>query len=121
MNFKRRLLILFLTLFILPFNTFAINKYLVPGGENLGINIQSKGVLVVGFYETNNKRSYLQLGDIIVSINEVNVSSVNDMLKLIDTSSEKLTLSIGYLRNNILNNTTLNLVKDETGVFKTGL
>ena len=55
MNFKRRLLILFLTFIILPLNTLALSKYLVPGGENLGINISSKGILVVGFYEINGK------------------------------------------------------------------
>lgn len=58
MNFKRRLLILFLTFMILPFNTFALSKYLVPGGENIGINIKSNGVLVVGFYESNAKSSF---------------------------------------------------------------
>lgn len=121
MNFKRRLLILFLTLFILPFNTLAIDKYLVPGGENLGISIQSKGVLVVGFYDINNKKSDLKIGDIIVSINDTNIESVNDMLKLIDTSNKKIRLVIGYLRNNNLSSTILDLEKDETGVFKTGL
>ena len=80
MNFKRRLLILFLTLTILPLNTLALSKYLVPGGENVGINIQSKGVLVVGFYETNNLKSELKIGDIITSINDNTVASVNDML-----------------------------------------
>ena len=120
MNFKRRLLILFLTFMILPFNTFALSKYLVPGGENIGINIKSNGVLVVGFYESNAKSS-LQIGDIIVSIDDNQVSSINDMLKLVDSSKDEVTLKIGYKRNNQLLSTNLSLVKDENGVFKTGL
>lgn len=120
MNFKRRLLILFLTFMILPFNTFALSKYLVPGGENIGINIKSNGVLVVGFYESNAKSS-LQIGDIIVSIDDNQVSSINDMLKLVDSSEDEVTLKVGYKRNNQLFSTNLSLVKDENGVFKTGL
>ena len=120
MNFKRRLLILFLTFMILPFNTFAFSKYLVPGGENIGINIKSNGVLVVGFYESNAKSS-LQIGDIIVSIDDNQVSSINDMLKLVDSSEDEVTLKVGYKRNNQLFSTNLSLVKDENGVFKTGL
>ena len=120
MNFKRRLLILFLTFMILPFNTFALSKYLVPGGENIGINIKSNGVLIVGFYESSAKSS-LQIGDIIVSIDDNQVSSINDMLKLVDSSKDEVTLKIGYKRNNQLLSTNLSLVKDENGVFKTGL
>ena len=120
MNFKRRLLILFLTFMILPFNTFAFSKYLVPGGENIGINIKSNGVLIVGFYESSAKSS-LQIGDIIVSIDDNQVSSINDMLKLVDSSKDEVTLKIGYKRNNQLLSTNLSLVKDENGVFKTGL
>ena len=105
---------------ILPFNTFALSKYLVPGGENIGINIKSNGVLVVGFYESNAKSS-LQIGDIIVSIDDNQVSSINDMLKLVDSSEDEVTLKVGYKRNNQLFSTDLSLVKDENGVFKTGL
>ncbi len=121
MNFKRKLLILFLTLIILPLNTFAYSKYLVPGGENLGINIHSNGVLVVGFYETSNPKTSLQIGDLITSINDKDISSINDMLKLINTNEEKIDLVIGYKRNGVEQTTTLNLVKDSSGVFKTGL
>ncbi len=121
MNFKRKLLILFLTLFILPFNTFAISKYLVPGGMNLGINIQSDGILVVGFYDTKNEKSDLKVGDLIVFINDTKITSINDMLKLINTNEDTISLKIGYKRKNVLKTTNLSLVKEDDGVFKTGL
>ncbi len=121
MNFKRRLLILFLTLIILPLNTLAYSNYLVPGGENLGITIKSEGILIVGFYDVNTKISDLRLGDKINSINDINISSIEDMLKFIDQNKKSLTLKIGYLRDGKQNYTTLTLVKDESGVYKTGL
>ena len=121
MNFKRRLLILFLTFSILPINALAYSKYLVPGGVNLGINIKSNGILVVGFYETENEKSSLQIGDMITSINDSSIKSIDEMLKIIDTNASEITLKIGYIRNNKHETTNLKLKKDENGVFKTGL
>ncbi len=121
MNFKRRLLILLLAFFILPINAFALSKYLVPGGENVGITIHNNGVLVVGFYETENEKSNLKIGDIIISINDMKVTSISDMLKEIDTTSDEVSLQVGYLRNKEEKTTTLNLKKDSSGIFKTGL
>ena len=119
--FKKRLLILFLSLIILPLNTLAYSKNLILGGENLGIHIKSSGILVVGFYDINTKKSDLQIGDRIVSINDQNVSSIDEMINTVNDDRNITSLKIGYLRNNELKNTTLNLVKDDNGVFKTGL
>ena len=120
MKFKKRLLILFLSLIILPLNTFAYSNYLIPGGENIGINIQSQGILVVGFYDIGQK-SDLSIGDIIVSINDNKTSSINDMLNYVNTNKDTMSLKIGYLRNKELNYTTLKIIRDENGVYKTGL
>ena len=121
MIFKKRLLILILALIILPLNTFAYSKYLVPGGENLGIHIKSSGIIVVGFYDANTKKSDLQMGDKIVSINDKEISSIEDMLNFVESKKDTMSLKIGYLRGKELKYTTLNLKKDENGVFKTGL
>ena len=120
MNFKKRLLILFSLILLFPINTFALSKYLYPGGENLGITIRSNGVLVVGFYETDVK-SDLKLGDLIVSINDTSVTSINDMLSHIETNNNTMKLDIGFYRDSNLMHTTLNLKRDTNGVFKTGL
>lgn len=120
MNFKKRLLILFSLILLFPINTFALSKYLYPGGENLGITIRSNGVLVVGFYETNVE-SDLKIGDLIVSINDTSVTSINDMLSHIETNNNTIKLDIGFYRDSNLMNTTLNLKRDTNGVFKTGL
>lgn len=120
MNFKRRLLLLFLTLVILPINALALDRKVVLGGENIGITIQSNGILIVGFYNDNAKKA-LKIGDLIVSINSKEVNSINDMLKLINPDSTKMILEIGYKRNQQLYKTTLELNRDANGVFKTGL
>ena len=52
-KFKKTSLTLLLSLFIIPFNVFAYSNYLIPGGENIGIQIQSKGIIIVGMYEVN--------------------------------------------------------------------
>lgn len=119
--FKKRLLILFLSLIILPLNTLAYSKYLIPGGDNLGIHINSSGILVVGFYDIDTKKSDLQIGDRIVSINNQEISSIDEMVNTVNNDKNITSLKIGYLRNNDLKYTTLNLVKDDNGVFKTGL
>lgn len=120
MNFKRKLLILFLIFCMLPINTLAMSKYLVLGGENLGISIQNNGILIVGFYDCSTK-SNLQIGDVITSINDQEISSINEMLKIINTDGDTLNLKIGYKRNNQSLETNLFLKKDSSGVFKTGL
>ncbi len=118
MNFKRKLLILFL-IFLFPLKAFALDRYVIPGGENLGITIYNKGVLIVGFYD--DIESDLKIGDTIVSINDTSILSINDMLKTIDTNSNIINLKIGYKRLDELKYTTLKLSKDSNGVFKTGL
>ena len=120
MKFKKRLLILFFTLIILPINVFAYSKKLIPGGENLGINIKSKGVLIVGFYDTR-LQSDLRLGDIIVSINDNNINTIDDLLNYINPKIESNSLKIGYKRQDKILYTNLNLEKDSNGVYKTGL
>ena len=47
--------ILLLFLLIIPINVFAYSKYVIPGGETIGIEVNSKGILVVDFYKVDNK------------------------------------------------------------------
>ena len=105
-KYKKRLLILFFTLIILPINVLAYSKYLIPGGENLGINIKSNGILIVGFYDANVK-SDLQIGDIIVSINDTSISSIDEMLEALGSVGSGTVTAITELPN-VTNNITTN-------------
>jgi stage IV sporulation protein B len=126
MNFKRKLL-LFLISFciIIPVNAYAYSKYLIPGGESIGINIASDGVFVVGFYKVDNKKiaeeAGFKIGDRIISVNDYEVSDVSSLLDKINSTEESINVKFGVLRGNDLKNITMKLQKDATGGYKTGI
>lgn len=127
--FKKHKLTVFLLLLLLnimiPFNVLAYSDYILAGGQNIGIELNSNGVLVVGTYKIGKydpaKDANLQIGDKIISINEKEISSIEEMLEAIDNISNKTNISITYMRGNKKENTTLKLVMDNNNVYKTGL
>ena len=126
MNFKRKLLLLLISFsIIMPFNAMAYSKYLIPGGENVGITIHTKGVFVVGFYSVNGKsiaeNAGLKVGDRIVSINDEEVSNTSDLVKKINSNEDNISVKIGYVRNNKTSYLTLNLKRESDGTYKTGI
>ena len=126
MNFKRKLLIFLISFcIIIPINTFAYSKYLIPGGENIGIKVNSDGVYVVGFYKVNGKEIAKEagflIGDRIVNINNDTVTSVNDLISKISSTNNSIDLKIGYIRDNKLFSTNLSLTRDKDGTYKTGI
>lgn len=127
MNFKNKLHKFFLLLLlIIPFNTFAYSSYIIPGGNNIGIEVNSKGIIVVGFYEVEGKNigrdSGFQVGDRIVKVSSNDVSSINEMVSLINSAiKDGNKINFTVLRNNKETNIDLEVVKDKSGVYKTGL
>lgn len=115
-------LIIFILLFI-PINIYAYSEYIIPGGENIGIEVNSDGVLVVGFYKINNeeiaKTSGFKVGDRIIKINDKKVTDINSMIDIIEKEE---TNEITYLvrRNNEEKEIKLNKVTED-GIIKTGL
>ena len=109
----------------MPQYSIAYSDYIVASGENIGIELNSKGVVIVGLYKVNNEypaaNSGLKIGDVILSVNNEPVSNIDEMINKIDKSDNKNEISIEYLRNNKKNVTSLKLILDETGVYKTGL
>lgn len=125
MKIKNMLLhFMVLLLFIVPLNVFAYSSYLIPGGETVGIEVNSKGVLVVGFYKVNS--SYIGrdagflVGDKITKINNQDIVDISSMLEIInklDTNTVDFTIS----RDNQVKIISLELKKDQDNVLKTGL
>lgn len=109
----------------MPQFSYAYSDYIFASGENIGIELNSKGVVIVGLYKVNNEypaaNSGLKIGDVILSVNNEPVSNIDEMINKIDKSNNKDEISIEYLRNNKKNVTSLKLILDETGVYKTGL
>ena len=65
--------------------------------------------------------SGLQVGDKIFSVNNIYVSSIEDMLNVINNSIDKTSALIGFYRGNKKLSTTLKLFKDSDDTYKTGL
>lgn len=121
---KKASTILLLILFIIPMSVFAYSDKVIIGGENIGIQLNSKGILIVGVYKVNNeypaKNAGLKAGDIVIKINDNKVSTTEEMAIKIN-ESKKQEVKLTYLRNNKEKSTTLKLYKDENDIYKTGL
>lgn len=122
-NLKKYFACLLLTLFIIPQFALAYSSSLIPGGDPIGVSLNSKGILVVGLYEVNGKNpgndAGLKVGDIITSINNKSVTTISEMVNIISKSNEKI--DIKYERNNKTYTTSLNMVIGDDSVYKTGL
>ena len=58
-----------LLIFSMPNSIFAYSNYIIPGGENIGIEIKTQGVVVVGTYPIDEvypaDQAGIKKGDII--------------------------------------------------------
>lgn len=121
-NLKTKVLVFALLTLIIPFQVYAYSDYIIAGGENVGIKINSNYVMVVGSYDIGVSQSKaLVPGDKILRINGYKVSSIDEMLNVISKTIKNSSVSVDYLRGTEENTTTLKLVLDENGVYKTGL
>lgn len=109
--------------FIMPQSLLAYSKYIVAGGENIGLSINNKGIIIAGFYKVGDKYpgydAGLNKGDVIKRANDKEVSSIDDFIGAIKESDGK-SLKLVYQRGKQNETTTLNLT-NENGTLKTGL
>lgn len=125
MNFKNKLRIFFaFLLFILPLNVLAYSEYIIPGGKTVGIEVNSKGVLVVGFYKVDNiyigRDAGFEVGDKIMKVDAKEVNNIDEMIRAIEANeSKKVKFMID--RDHSSKQIELTLTQDEAGVYKTGL
>lgn len=116
---------LLLILFIIPTITLAYSDYIIAGGENIGIELNSNGIIIVGTYNIDNinpaKDAGLQIGDRIIKVNGQNVDNISSMLNILENSINKDDLTITYMRGNKESTTTTKLVKSNDNTYKTGL
>lgn len=111
-------------LLLIPINVFAYSDFIIPGGETLGIEINSKGIMVIGFYQINGKfnkgNPELKPGDYITKVNNIDVYTVDDLTSVIEDNISKSGVKITYNRNGKIKTSNLELVKDDN-IYKTGL
>ncbi len=77
-------------------------RVLVPGGQSVGIQMDTKGVLVVGLEEIETEQGIvspgylagLQIGDMILSIDGTPVYNAEDVGKIINTEKKKINMTV---------------------------
>lgn len=120
---KSFIAIILVATFIMPQSILAYSKYIVAGGENIGLQINNKGIIIAGFYKVNDKypgrEALLQKGDTIIKADNNDIQSIDDFIIAIKNSNQK-SLKLVYLRHNSEETTTLNLIS-ENNILKTGL
>ena len=114
--------ILWLILLILPIVVLAYSDYIIPGGETLGIEVNSKGIVIIGFYKVGGEsiNTFLEVGDKIMAVNGDGVLTTEDLIKNIDKYMEDDKVLITYERNKKEYNDYLELVL-YNGTYRTGL
>lgn len=121
---KTKIIIILLTFVIIPTSSLAYSKEIIPGGENIGITLNSKGILIVGTYDINGSspadKADIKSGDIITDIEGNKVNTIEEMANAINESNKE-EINISYIRNNETKKTKLKLYKDENNIYKTGL
>lgn len=96
----------------------------VPLGNAIGLKLYTEGVLIVGMTEVEGKKPYentgIKEGDRIVSINDTQISSTEDLVETVNRSNGK-EVSIKYIRNETEETTTMVPVQTKEKDYKLGL
>ena len=110
--------------------TSAKSINLIPGGQNIGIEIRTDGLIVSGTYDLKlengsiynpSKNSDINRGDIIIKANNKAVNSLNDLISVFSNNEliePKINLTIK--RNQVYLNRTVDLIL-QNNQYKTGL
>ena len=121
---KKKYFIAFLLSIIMPISiVFGYTDKIYIGGENVGIEVKTNGVLVVGLYKVNDRlinSSNIQVGDYIIEVNNNKIVSIEDFSNEIYNDTDKEELDIKIRRKNKIINTKLELVNVDNE-YKTGL
>ena len=116
------LLIFLITLF--PSFVYAYSEYIIPGGESIGINIKTEGILIVGFYKIdgnlNKGTPILKSGDIIIKVGDNYVNNEEDLVNAISKTMNDNEVKLLVRRGTETFYSDLNLIYSE-GTYKTGL
>jgi len=105
-------------------NVYAYSDMIIPGGESIGINIKTDGVLITGFYKVNEKLNTsnpkLMAGDLIKFVNNKSVNTSDELLSIMKENIENNEITLTIDRNGKLFDSKLK-VYEENNTYKTGL
>lgn len=119
---KKKFILLSVISLLMPLKVFAYSNYIIPGGENIGIEVYNKGIMIVGFYKVNGEypKTTLEAGDSIIRVGDEDVSTVNELVSAIDKNIKDNVVELTYLKDNKEYKTELE-VSLLDGIYKTGL
>ncbi len=118
----------------IPLKSMAIEslptRRVVPGGHSIGVLLQSRGIMVVGFapvVDKDGNKLYpardkgIEIGDLIYRVDGRMVSSENDLARIIDDrNGEPVELSLKR-RDKFINVSVQSASCGETGRYRIGL
>ena len=120
----KKIIIIFILLLLPVTTVFSYSSEVYVGGENIGIEVKTNGVLVIGLYKVNNefiaKDSGIDKGDYIVSVNGEDINNIDDFTNEINKDEDKESIDIQYKRGKKIYDSKLKIVKEEDD-YKTGL
>ena len=120
----KKVLFTFFVIFLFPLGVFAYSKYIIPGGESIGIKINTEGLVVVGFYKVEDEyiaKNNFKIGDKIINVNGKNVNTIDELTDAVSKSEmSSLNVKVTVKRNDREVDTYLKLVVKD-GTYKTGL
>lgn len=116
--------VLALSFLFSPMTVWAYSDQIIVGGDNVGIHIDSNGILVIGFYKVDGEfhkgNPEIQVGDVITKVNGREVQSIEELTNAIDTNLKDNQIILHLKRKEVEYQTTLDLVNVD-GIYKTGL
>lgn len=123
---KKKILTALISFSILfsPVSVWAYSNQIIVGGENIGIHIDTKGILVIGFYKVNGTYQKgspeIEVADRIIKVGDTNVSSIQELTTEIEKNlkENQVTLTIERETEQFTTNLTLTNID---GIYKTGL
>lgn len=117
----KKLFVLFMLL-VFPLYVFAYSSKVIAGGESIGIDIRSDGILIVGFYRVNGRlnESGLRVGDVIYKVGSTSVSSISELTSAVADSVSDNKVMLSIKRGDESFDVSFSLYKDGDS-YKTGL
>jgi len=100
----------------------------IPGGENIGIYIETKGVMVLGNgtvtgmdgMKHSPAENIIKTGDYITAVNGISVSTIEEMTALVDEyGTDKIVLNV--VRNNQKQSLSILAIETNEGEYKLGI
>lgn len=120
---KKGVNLLILLMFIfMPLNVLAFSDYIIPGGENVGIEVKYNGVLVIGFYKIDDKynKNDIEVGDYITHVNGESINTIDELVEKIEKNEADGKVKLTIKRDTKVKEIDFNLVK-KNDIYKTGL